>query len=100
LQLELAVCAEYRIFHTQFLSRSSDDRDKAIWWWLRKRKECPRCMTRPEEWDEDEGGHRRAYLPRIIECEGCIALERTEQAPEMNEGRGRSVGLIRNPDWE
>jgi len=100
LAVELAVCADFKIFHSEFLAKLTSDRDKAIWWYARKAKECPVCHTRPEEWDESQGGHRRAYVGTFIDCEGCIVLERTQCAPEISEIRGRSAGLIRNPELE
>lgn len=84
--------------HSEFLAWSASDRDKAIWHHLRKRRTHGPCGTRPEEWDEDQGGHRRAYVPRILECEGCIILERTREAPELSSGRGMYVALVSNPD--
>lgn len=98
LQLELEICYDYKIFHSDYLRRSADDRDKAIWTHIGKREICPYCGTSDKEWDEEQGGHRRAYVPRIHECEGCIVRERTQSAPELKEGRGRRVILVRNPE--
>lgn len=100
LELELAVCAEYRIFHSEFLERSTADRDKALWWHARQRKTCQGCGTRGEEWDPEQGGHRRAYISTITTCEGCVVIERTQDAPQMKDGRGKRAGLIRNPDLQ
>ena len=92
------MCADFKMFHSEFLARSEPDRDKAIWWHLRRTRQCPVCRTRPEEWDEASGGHRRAYVGVITDCEGCIVLERTQCAPEITESRGRKAGLVRNPE--
>ena len=69
------------IFHSDFLARSQDDRDKAIWAWLRERQTCPECGTRPDEWDPTNGGDRHAYLAQVDVCRGCQAVA------------GRSKGL-------
>lgn len=72
--MELGVCHHYRIPHSEFLSWSADDRDKAIWVWLRERQTCSSCGTRPDEWDPEQGGHRRAYLAETVICRGCQAV--------------------------
>lgn len=92
------MCAAYQIPHSEFLGWDSDDRDKAIAWHLRQAVTCPRCGTRPEEWDPDRGGQRHAYVGEIHRCAGCVVKERTEAAPEMDGGRGLHVVLVRNPE--
>ena len=94
--MELAVCRHYRVFHSEFLARSQSDRDKAIWDYQRWRSACPDCGTRPDEWDPDKGGHRRAYRAVITDCEGCIVIERAQAVSEMQQGRGKKVALLRN----
>lgn len=96
--MELDVCYDFGIFHSDYLARSADDRDKAIWTYVRKRKMC-RCGTREEEWDPAQGGRLNAYFPTVRICPGCVALQRTqeEQAKDI---RGAQVGLTRNPDEE
>lgn len=90
------MCAAYRVPHSQFLSWPCSDRDKATWQYLREKQKCPQCGTRADEWDPDAGGHRRAYRARIVDCEGCIVVERTADAPEMKQGRGKKIVLIKN----
>ena len=94
--LELMVGKEYGRSHSEFLAWPVDDRDKAIWLFLRERETCRYCGTRPDEWDPDTGGHRQAYVGRIVTCPGCVVRERTEEAPDI-QGRGKTVELYRNP---
>lgn len=94
----MGVCWHHRIRHSEFLSWDPDDRNKAILWYLREADTCPVCSTRPEEWDPERGGHRQAYFGQIIDCEGCVVIQRTAAAPEMKHGRGHHVVLVRNPE--
>ena len=98
--IELAVCAEYRIFHSEFLAKSVSDRDKAIWWHIRKAKTCPQCRTRPEEWDETQGGHRQAYYAMALQCEGCLKIHRAQETLEKNPIAGAHVALLKRDDPE
>lgn len=74
----MAVCAEYRIPHSLFLSWSPLDRDKAIWYQVRQRLTCPRCGTRPDEWDDDHN----AYVADWHHCRGCEVKARAEDQLE------------------
>lgn len=84
------------IFHSDFLARSQDDRDKAIWAHVRKQQACPHCGTRPEEWDPDKGGHRRAYLAEVQVCRGCQAIaERQKGLDDKQTRHGHHIVLKR-----
>lgn len=84
----MAVCAQvYRIPHSQFLAWPKDDRDKAIWWYVRERDRCGQCGTRGAEWDETRGGNRNAYTPTLRRCRGCELV-----AAEQDKSRGKPVG--------
>ena len=96
----MAICAAYRIPHSGFLSWETPDRDKAIWQFIREREMCRNCGTRPDEWDESKGGRRDAYHGVIQQCPGCVVRERTEEAPQMQEGRGNYVALLKPPPRE
>lgn len=100
LDIELKVCHHYRVFHSEFLARSQDDRDKAIWQYSRQHGTCQHCGTRSEEWYTDAGEFRPAYIAQLMECEGCVVRLRGEQefANELQDFRGVHVGLIRNPE--
>lgn len=89
------MCAAYRIPHSVFLGWDVADRDKACWQWLRDRQTCPHCGTRPDEWDEQAGGHRRAYVAEFIQCEGCVVKLKAEDDPQMQEFRGIRVQLVK-----
>ena len=98
LALELDVCAAYGIPHSEFLSWSEEDRDKAIWHWVWKRQECGTCGTRPDEWDESRGGHRHAYAAEPRRCRGCEVREAAQEAVTAEDGRGVYITLIRNEE--
>ena len=94
------MCEKYQIFHSEFLAKSASDRDKAIWWHLRKVKTCPGCSTRPEEWDEELGGHRRAYRAEILQCEGCLRIFRAQEDLEKKPIAGAHVVLLKRDESE
>lgn len=91
----MAVCAAYRMPHSEFLAWSSADRDKAIWWQIRKAQTCAGCGTRAEEWDPAAGGHRRAYGVEERVCAGCEVLQRAQdQAQHDVPLRGGRLVLV------
>lgn len=98
MQIELAVCHHYRIPHSRFLRWSQDDRDKAIWAYVRDRSTCRHCGTRPEEWDEDRGGDRRAYYAVERRCLGCEQIQAKSDSLPADQGRGMYVGLKATPE--
>ncbi|KXK63351.1 hypothetical protein AWW66_03290 [Micromonospora rosaria] len=81
----------YQIPHSAFLGWSKDDRDKAIWQFVRDRSRCGRCGTRPDEWQTDHGGHQHAYRAVADRCRGCELLE-TEQ--EQLAGKQNGAGVF------
>lgn len=91
----MAVAAEYRIPHSQFLSWSEPDRDKAIWHYIRERSRCSECGTRPEEWDETQGGHRHAWQPALRRCRGCELMQARRDSLQ-GENLGRGIHIV----WE
>ena len=100
LDLELRVCSHYKRFHSEFLALSQDDRDKALWQYLRERQTCSHCGTRSEEWDTEAGGRRDAYVAVLMDCQGCVVRLRGEQdhQRELEAFRGTRIGLVRNPE--
>lgn len=67
---------------------------------VRERQRCPSCGTRPEEWDPEQGGHRRAYLAQADICRGCEAIESRQSFitdEQRQNNRGLRVVLARNP---
>ncbi|MEU8279567.1 hypothetical protein ACFYOK_29375 [Microbispora bryophytorum] len=94
--MELEVAETYRIPHSEFLAWDRDDRDKAIALWLRKRLTCPKCQTRPEEWDESRGGSRTAYVPDVDRCRGCEVQEAFDASlgPDERKELGRGIHIV------
>jgi hypothetical protein len=96
----MGVCAEYRIPHSVFLRDwTPQDRDKAIWWQVRKSQMCPSCGTRDSEWDEAEGGSRHAYKAVFTHCRGCEVKARSDEELESARNdfpRGTTVVLRPN----
>lgn len=82
----------------EFLSWPIDSQEAALWWQARQRETCQGCGTHPSEWDPKQGGHRQAYVPRVVLCPGCMArdsLASTEQAKQA--GHGARIALYPNP---
>lgn len=94
--LEMKVCAEYKIRHSSFLRWSQLDRDKAIWYMVRKAETCPSCGTRENEWDPEQGGNRQAYGTDICRCRGCEVKQMAEESDAAKVGRGVYVKLRKN----
>lgn len=93
--MELAVCHHYRISHSQFLSWSQDNRDKAIWWLVRQGETCPGCGTREEEWDPQHGGGLDAYTATVQLCHGCRELDTLRERLGDDAEAGAQVVLRR-----
>jgi hypothetical protein len=94
----MEVADHYRIRHSEFLSWSQDDRDKAINYHLWKRAACSTCGTRQEEWDPERGGDRHAYSAVLGHCRGCQEIEsKREQMKSGPQIRGTYLALQRNP---
>lgn len=68
---ELQICNEYGIPHSEFLAWEPEDRAKAKAFVIEKAQRCAMCGTAPWEWDEKQGGDRRAYEPVESFCPGC-----------------------------
>lgn len=91
------VCRAYQLPHSAFLAWSKDDRDKAIWEYVRSTQACPSCRTREAEWLEADGGDRNAYRAEKSRCRGCELLEHArELVDEKKDGRGIHVRLVRS----
>lgn len=92
----MTVAAEYHLMHSEFLEKDQEDRDKAIWWHIRKRETCSNCGTREVEWDPLEGGDRHAYGAEIRRCRGCEVKQMAEDSDLSVYGRGIYISMRRN----
>jgi hypothetical protein len=91
----MKVCHHYRISHSEFLRWDEYDQQKAIAQLVRERTTCPHCSTRPEEWDESRGGHRRAYYAIERKCLGCKELQQKRDSISTPD-RGSHIVLVPN----
>lgn len=96
--MELDVCAEYRIPHSEFLRWSQQDRSKAIHQYINSRTRCSGCGTMPDEWNEETGGSRFAYRAEARRCRGCQVKQGEQQSLEKqgHTGNGLYVALVKN----
>lgn len=96
-------CVPLGIPHSQFLSWTEEDQDKAIAWQQTQRSFCRECGTPIHEWVDDEGlpVSPPPYVVETLYCHGCatVKAERTQITAEA-EDRADSVKmfLTRNPD--
>ena len=71
LEIELTICSEYHIPHSEFLGWSPLDQAKAVAVFAHKNERCALCGTADWEWDPAQGGSRFAYEPVEKLCQGC-----------------------------
>lgn len=91
----MRVCAAYGIPHSEFLSWSKTDRDKALWWDIRQRETCQSCGTRAEEWTEDP----QAYTWKVDSCPGCEVREAGQKtAVQIEKRKDPKAGGL--PPWK
>lgn len=86
LYLELSLCHEWGIPHSEFLNWSTEDRSKAIAFFYEKNERCDLCGTAEWEWQED----KRAYAPVEEFCMGCYLKSITGE----NSGAGTTIRLV------
>lgn len=94
----MAVAHEYRMMHSEFLAKDKDDRDKAIWWYIRQKQTCPACGTRETEWDPTKGGNYHAYGAELYRCRGCEVKQMAEESDLRPYGRGIHIRMRKNDD--
>lgn len=83
-------CGPLGLPHSQFLSWSEDDQDKALAWTREKRLTCTGCGTRRDEWEQD----RFAYVADAYRCPGCELLQQERRNIPEGEGDGVQIYLI------
>lgn len=74
LEIELTLCSEFHLPHSELLSWSQDDLAKAIAHYAHKNERCSLCGTADWEWDPAQGGTRFAYEPVEKLCQGCYVM--------------------------
>lgn len=89
----MTICDDYGIPHSEFLSWSEEDQDKAIAFRLHKAKHCSRCGTSQEEWEEN----RYAYYPEVNRCRGCEMREQQEEAVQQEKGSKAGLYVVLKP---
>lgn len=101
----MAVCAEYRVPHSEFLLWSELDQDKALAYYRFKQSVCTQCGTEENTWVvRDEEGRTRPILPPPLEpetyrCFGCELIQKA-QADVPNEEKGVYVRLTPTTEQE
>lgn len=88
-----------------FLARSQASRDAALLWQQDRNETCSGCGTHPDDWDPDRGGHERAFVATVIDCQGCraIAVRQERLTKEVEKGKyspAARVGLRRQVERE
>lgn len=84
--LEMRVCKEWRIPHSEFLSWEPEDQSKALAFYVYEAQRCASCGVHPEDWPDH---NEPVYEAEAHFCPGCAELERfkrwlhdkTEKAP-------------------
>lgn len=87
------MCRAYGLFHSEFLSRSKDDRDKAIHQFIRSKTRCGGCGTFRAEWDPSKGGRLDAYEAHQEMCPGCQKVQSAQEALSKSNAKGVYVSL-------
>lgn len=99
---ELALCHDWGIPHSRFLSWPDLDQDKALAYADYRASVCQGCGTRAVEWEPERGGDRHAYVASTQTCPGCQVrgdLERQLNDRDM-EVSGRYVVLVPRAEAE
>lgn len=96
-------CGPLGLPHSEFLDWREDDQEKALWWSARNRQRCSGCGTHPDDWNDELGGNRHAYVAEEQTCLGCqrrsIAQDQLNQARQHGQPRhGAHVVLVPNPN--
>lgn len=90
--LELSLCHEWGIPHSQFLEWDPEDRAKAIAFSMARNEICDLCGTGEWEWNEN----RRAYTPTETFCMGCYQKSLLDEGGSLP---GSSVTLVKTGSY-
>lgn len=97
MQARMDYCGPKGIPLSTFLSWPVGDQDAALQWQARQRQTCQGCGTHPDEWNPAAGGHRQAYVARIVMCPGCMARDSVASSEQAKQaGHGARVALYPN----
>jgi hypothetical protein len=88
LYLEMSLCNEWGMPHSEFLEWEPDDRSKALAFAIEKGQKCGLCGTADWEWEED----KRAYTPIEHFCLGCYYKGQLEE--DSGSQKGTTVQLV------
>jgi hypothetical protein len=67
--------------HSEFLSWSTEDQDKALAWLEQERLKCSNCRTYRDDWERDPF----AFVAVSRQCPGCVAIASEQKnIPEEN----------------
>lgn len=83
---EMRVCREWRIPHSEFLSWSALDREKAIAYVVHESARCTECGTHPQDWPTED------IEPFVVEGVRCFGCRATQEYMD----RYRSAATLRN----
>lgn len=92
LSLELRLCGEWGIPHSEFLEWDDVDRAKALAYALHEGRRCRECGIHPDEWDPAD--YPPPFESAVRECAGCAELarfnrhqqEQAKNAPSLLDG--------------
>ena len=90
--LEMRLCQEYRITHSQFMGWDETDRAKALGHALFEGRRCQGCGIHPDDWDPD--AYPPPYEVATRTCPGCADLAafqrhaqaQTSKTPSLSDG--------------
>lgn len=90
--LEMRLCKEWGIPHSQFLEWDETDRAKAIAHHLHEGQRCGQCGIHPAEWDPEE--YPPPFESELRTCPGCEELakrrrhlqEQGKSSPSLMDG--------------
>lgn len=71
--VEMRVCREWGLSHSQFLAWDPDDREKAIAYVIHEGQRCGSCGIHPDDWPTEDA---EPYEVEGRRCFGCQATER------------------------
>ncbi len=106
LRLELDYCGPRGLPHSEFLTWSEDDQDKALAWLRAEQAKCSECGTVPEEWVAGDGVRPAIPPPYEVDTMVCYGCEERERFGRYLDGeRGEGSGpegvkiVLRPADW-